>query len=279
MCLLGQSREGILSFGSERQTEPALEYFNARERLEIYNRFQEEFLAPGRRSYVELALVKAPDDLKCIIEIGCGQGEILQLLSDRFPEAQIVGVDPSEEMIERARLRLRDRTTLLLGDVGSVHNDLPPADLIIGYSNFRFWKRPSAELLYLVETLRSEDALLYLADLRRDIDPNILSAILDRLGSEEFKTLFGAQVKSAYSAEELEALCGQAELPGVSCLVGGLGGAEIMSRETFNLLQRNEHLSNAVFALKSSGFLIPQAAESVMHIYAKRTFGFNEASS
>lgn len=273
MCLPGQYREWILSLGSERKTGPALDYFNAREHLEVYNRFQREFLAPGRRSYVELALVKAPYNPGCIIEIGCGQGEILELLSQRYPQARIVGVDPSEEMIKRSKQRLGDKATLIHGDVGSVFNDLPPADLIIGYSNFRFWKQPITELSHLVQTLRNKDALLYLADIRRDIDPSVFDAIMDRLGSDEFRALFSTQVKSAYTLEELGVLFEQADLPGISCMVGGLGGSDIMSREAFTLLQRHEHLSNAVFALKSNGFLVPQAADAIMHIYGNRADG------
>jgi trans-aconitate 2-methyltransferase len=43
------------------------------------------------------------DDPKTIIDIGCGPGNSTQILLRRWPHADIIGLDKSEEMIQKAR--------------------------------------------------------------------------------------------------------------------------------------------------------------------------------
>ena len=40
---------------------------------------------------------------RLIYDLGCGTGEVTSFLGHRFPEAQIVGIDNSEEMLDRAQ--------------------------------------------------------------------------------------------------------------------------------------------------------------------------------
>lgn len=42
------------------------------------------------------------------LDLGCGTGRFTEALAERF-DAEVVGVDPSEKMLERARAKLRDR--------------------------------------------------------------------------------------------------------------------------------------------------------------------------
>jgi S-adenosylmethionine-diacylgycerolhomoserine-N-methlytransferase len=41
-----------------------------------------------------------------ILEVGCGTGKNLIELAERFPEAQIVGLDLSQDMLDRARCKV-----------------------------------------------------------------------------------------------------------------------------------------------------------------------------
>jgi S-adenosylmethionine-diacylgycerolhomoserine-N-methlytransferase len=69
-----------------------------------------------------------------ILEIGCGTGSNLVALAERFPKAQIIGLDLSRDMLSRARRKVRPYG----GRVGLIHRayDAPVAlgrrfDLIV----------------------------------------------------------------------------------------------------------------------------------------------------
>lgn len=48
----------------------------------------------------------SPEGVAVILDAGCGSGRVTELLCDRFPDANVVGVDVSEAMITEARRRL-----------------------------------------------------------------------------------------------------------------------------------------------------------------------------
>ena len=50
--------------------------------------------------------IRLADATKTVLELGCGTGRVLIPLADHFKE--IVGVDYSQDMVERCRLKLRD---------------------------------------------------------------------------------------------------------------------------------------------------------------------------
>ena len=68
-----------------------------------------ERCVPRYREMLWAILRYVPDDLnpKNILELGCGGGNLTELLLRRYPEASIHCVDLSEEMIEQCRQRLR----------------------------------------------------------------------------------------------------------------------------------------------------------------------------
>lgn len=51
---------------------------------------------------------------KTVLEIGCGTGRNLEVLSRRFPDAKIHGVDISEEMLSTSRAKLFKRPNVVL---------------------------------------------------------------------------------------------------------------------------------------------------------------------
>jgi trans-aconitate 2-methyltransferase len=67
----------------------------------LYLKFEEERTQPARDL---LARIGAP--ARRIVDLGCGPGTSTQLLAARFPQAEIVGIDNSEEMLAEARRRL-----------------------------------------------------------------------------------------------------------------------------------------------------------------------------
>ncbi len=59
---------------------------------------------------------------KTIIDIGCGPGNSTQILRTRWPQADIVGLDISEKMIERARMDYPGQTWMI-GDASTLEAD------------------------------------------------------------------------------------------------------------------------------------------------------------
>jgi trans-aconitate 2-methyltransferase len=69
-----------------------------------YVKFEEERTRP-----VPDLVARIPNDfVRRAADIGCGPGNSTEVLRERYPQAQIVGIDSSPDMIEAARKRLPD---------------------------------------------------------------------------------------------------------------------------------------------------------------------------
>jgi trans-aconitate 2-methyltransferase len=69
-----------------------------------YLRFGEHRTRPAR----DLLAAVGVDDPGTVVDVGCGPGNSTALLSERWPLAEVVGLDSSGAMIERARQALPD---------------------------------------------------------------------------------------------------------------------------------------------------------------------------
>jgi S-adenosylmethionine-diacylgycerolhomoserine-N-methlytransferase len=85
----------------------------------------------GRKVLVERipALPESPR----ILEVGCGTGTNLVRLSKRYPSAQIIGIDVSDEMLERAHAKLQKKDNIRLLQLCYGKEQVPdgPFDLVI----------------------------------------------------------------------------------------------------------------------------------------------------
>ena len=54
---------------------------------------------------VEVALERLPSPHRHVLDLGTGTGSVARLVASRFPEADVVGADISERMIDEARKR------------------------------------------------------------------------------------------------------------------------------------------------------------------------------
>ena len=60
---------------------------------------------------------RIPDiDASRIVDLGCGPGEITEMLAQRWPEAEVVGLDSSPDMLKKAHA-LKGRARYVEGDV------------------------------------------------------------------------------------------------------------------------------------------------------------------
>lgn len=93
----------------------------------LYRRFEDERTRPARDLLARVPLT-APAR---VVDLGCGPGNSTELLVERFPGAQVLGVDNSPAMLEAARKRLPG-VRFMLGDAQEWVPEAAP-DLI--YSN------------------------------------------------------------------------------------------------------------------------------------------------
>ncbi len=89
-----------------------------------YLQFADHRLRPG----VEL-IARIDSQPATIVDLGSGTGEITRLLAERWPNAEVLGIDSSPEMVERARSLETDRLRFQLGDIAAWEPDRRP-DLI-----------------------------------------------------------------------------------------------------------------------------------------------------
>ncbi len=52
-----------------------------------------------------------------VVDLGCGPGNLTRRLADRWPGAQVLGIDSSPEMIDRAQREATDRVRFAVGDL------------------------------------------------------------------------------------------------------------------------------------------------------------------
>lgn len=105
-----------------------------------YAKFEDE-----RNRPIHDLLAQLPDRLVArAADLGCGPGNSTELLRERFPHAEIVGVDNSDEMVAAARKRLPN-TRFETGDIAS-WNDPGPFDVILANASLQ-WVPDHASLL------------------------------------------------------------------------------------------------------------------------------------
>ena len=77
-----------------------------------YLKFEDERTRPPRDLLAQVPLESA----KRVVDLGCGPGNSTELLVKRFPEADVIGIDSSPDMVQQARERL-PRCRFIEGDI------------------------------------------------------------------------------------------------------------------------------------------------------------------
>ena len=106
----------------------------------LYLKFEDERTRPS----ADLLARIPPIHPTCVVDLGCGPGNSTELLAQRFPEAQVLGIDTSPDMIAAARKRLPS-ATFQLGDVAALSLDVP-ADVLFANAVLQ-WVPDHAALL------------------------------------------------------------------------------------------------------------------------------------
>jgi trans-aconitate 2-methyltransferase len=97
-----------------------------------YVKFEDERTRAARDLLEQVPLV-APAR---VVDIGCGPGNSTELLAARFPDAEVIGMDSSPDMLAAARKRL-PKASFVDGDIANWKPERP-ADLLFGNAIFQW---------------------------------------------------------------------------------------------------------------------------------------------
>src|SRR3979409_1340062 len=108
-----------------------------------YLKFEDERTRPPRDLIAQIPLARAAR----VVDLGCGPGNSTELLVARYPDAEVIGLDSSPDMLRQGRERL-PKCTFIQADLV---NWTPPArtDLLFANASFQ-WLPDTTGVLRLV---------------------------------------------------------------------------------------------------------------------------------
>jgi trans-aconitate 2-methyltransferase len=111
------------------------------------------------RPFGDLLARVAGANLRFVVDLGCGPGNLTRTLVERWPSAQVLGVDHSAEMLERARpLAMPGRLHFVQADIACWRPE-KPVDLIVSNAALQ-WVPDQDVLIPRLVKLLSPDGTL-----------------------------------------------------------------------------------------------------------------------
>ena len=89
------------------------------------------------RPFVELLARVGAEAPATVVDLGCGPGNLTALLRHRWPEATVLGLDSSPEMIAKARAA-DDTTTWEVADLRAWATDAEPVDVLVSHATLQW---------------------------------------------------------------------------------------------------------------------------------------------
>jgi ubiquinone/menaquinone biosynthesis C-methylase UbiE len=162
----------------------------------------EEGRSPEHGAVVEAALARLDSEPRRILDLGTGTGIAARLLADRYPAAEVVGVDLSREMVEEARKRvpdsLRDRVRFEVADASALPFGDGEFDLVVLLNMIPFFDE-------LARVTASGGAIVFASSYGAEtpiyVPPATIKEKLGRLGFTEFDEVAAGEGTSVIAAK------------------------------------------------------------------------------
>ncbi|AAP99860.1 MULTISPECIES: class I SAM-dependent methyltransferase [Prochlorococcus] len=164
------------------------------------------------------------DRKKLIVDLGCGPGNITQRLADQWPEAKVLGLDDSPEMLMYARKKQKEKISFLERitykkiNISQIANgDFPfreCADLVVSNSLIHHIHDP---LIFIkaLKNISKHGAIHFHRDLRRPSSLEEALAIKQKhlpTAPSVMEKDFIASLKAAYTSREISQYLKDSEL-------------------------------------------------------------------
>ena len=113
---------------------------------------QRAFFDQTHKAVLALAagIVHQPES---VLDVGCGTGRLLRRAYRYWPEAQLIGVDPANGMIERAKL-LTPNATFFTAMAEALPLPDASVDLALSTTSFHHWQDQAAGIREVTRVLR-----------------------------------------------------------------------------------------------------------------------------
>ncbi len=159
---------------------------------------QRFFFGPVQEAAITEAVLQQYE-ITHVLDVGCGTGQLLRRIARRFPDAELVGVDPAPGMVHQAQAATPPNRHLEFINAGAENLPLPDDhfDLVMTTLSFHHWADQQQALYEIRRVLRSS-GLFVLTDVvaagwlrriltRRPVtgrfhSPEAIDAMLDKGG-------------------------------------------------------------------------------------------------
>lgn len=95
-----------------------------------------------------------------ILDLGCGTGAVLKLITDKIKYAHAYGLDISENMLKQAEQKLNDKAMLTLGDAEHLPFENDFFDVVYCNDSFHHYPSPDAALSEVQQVLKQNGTFI-----------------------------------------------------------------------------------------------------------------------
>lgn len=158
-----------------------------------YEKFKKERARPFFDLLAQL------DDIspRTVVDLGCGTGELTAELARKWPQAEVVGVDNSPEMLEKSKAYASERLRFELNEMAQ-WSPKTPVDLIFSNAAFH-WLKPHEEQIQRLAGLVAAGGTVAFQAPNQYREPSH-TIIQDVRNAPEWRALIGSATSDGYLA-------------------------------------------------------------------------------